>query len=113
MQVDDRVKVPQPQSLLLVIIEPREALNLKRGVDIEVPRGVQWWEPGNPLNYKVTNMATIPISISKVVPVATVYSVNSFDIPRFQSLLKTLPQSYAGDERITLNVPERQVNSRG
>ena len=48
-QVDARAKNPQPQTRLLVIIEPREELNLKRGVDIEVPRGIQWWEPGNPL----------------------------------------------------------------
>ena len=58
-------------------------------------------------------MATTRISVSKGVPVTTVYSVNNFDIPRVQSLLKVLPQSYAGDERITLNVPERQVDSRG
>ena len=58
-------------------------------------------------------MATIPISISKGVPVATVYSVNNFDIPRIQSFLKTLLHFYAEDERITLNVPERQVDSRG
>ena len=58
-------------------------------------------------------MATIRISVSKGVPVTTVYSVNIFDIPRIQSLLKALLQSYAGDERITLNVPERQVDSRG
>ena len=37
--------------------------------------------------------------------------MNSFDIPRIQSLLKPRSQSYAGDERITLNVPERQAGS--
>ena len=58
-------------------------------------------------------MATTRISVSKGAPVTTVYSVNNFDIPRVQSLLKALPQSYAGDERVTLNVPERQVDSRG
>ena len=58
-------------------------------------------------------MAITRISVSKGVPVTTVYSVNNFDIPRVQSLLKVLPQYYAGDERITLNVPERQVDSRG
>ena len=41
-QVDGRVKSPQPQSRLLVIIEPCEKFNLKRGVDIGVPRGIQW-----------------------------------------------------------------------
>ena len=40
------------------------------------------------------------------------YSVNNFETPRIQSLLKPLPQSYAEDERITLNVPERQAESR-
>ena len=87
VQVDARVKGPQPQTRLFVIIEPREKFNLKREADIGVPRGIQWWEPGNPL------------SISKGVPVATVYSVNNFDTPRIQSLLKPLVQSYAGDER--------------
>ena len=81
VQVDAGVKGPQRQSWLLVIIESREKLNLKRGVDIRVPRGIQWWEPGNPLKCKVTNVVTTPISISKGVPVATVYDVNNFDIP--------------------------------
>ena len=56
---------------------------------------------------KVKNVATTPISISKKVPVAGVYSVNNFDIPRIQSLLKPLPQSCVGDERSTRSVPER------
>ena len=56
-------------------------------------------------------MVTTPITISKGVPVATEYNVNNFDIPRIQSLLKSLPQSYAGDERKVLNVPERQDDS--
>ena len=34
VQVDARVKGPQPQTRLLVIVEPREKFNLKRGVDI-------------------------------------------------------------------------------
>ena len=41
VQVDDRDKVPQPQSRLPVIIEPRHTFNLKRGVEIGVPRGIQ------------------------------------------------------------------------
>ena len=40
------------------------------------------------------------------------YSVNNLDIPQIQSLLKPLLGSYGGDERITLNVQERQVDSR-
>ena len=82
VQVDARAKGPQPQTRLLVIIEPREKFNLKRGVGIGIPRGIQCWEAGNPLKCKVTNVATGPISISKGVPVATVYSVNNFDTPR-------------------------------
>ena len=50
-------------------------------------------------------------SLSKGVPVATVYSLDSFDLPRIQSLLKPLSQSYARDDRTTLNVPERQASS--
>ena len=53
----------------------------------------------------MTNVTTTPTSISKGVLVATVYSVNNCDIPRIQSLLKPLPQSYAVEERIILNVP--------
>ena len=43
---------------------------------------------------------------------ATVYSVNNFDTPRIQSLLKPLPQACTEDERKTRNVPERQAESR-
>ena len=41
VQVDARVKGPQPQPRLRVIIEPRAKFNFKRGVDIVVPRGIQ------------------------------------------------------------------------
>ena len=114
VQVDARVKGPQPQTWLLVIVEPREKFNLKRGVDIGVPRGIQGWEPGNPLKCKVTNVATRPISISKGVPVATLYSVNNFDTPRIQSLLKPepLPQTCTDDESKTIHGPERPAESR-
>ena len=40
------------------------------------------------------------------------YSVNNCGTPRIQSLLNPLPQSYAGDERTTLTVPERQADVR-
>ena len=43
---------------------------------------------------------------------ATVYSVNNFDTPRIQSLLKSLPQTCTEDERRTLHVSERQADSR-
>ena len=113
VQVDARVKGPQPQTRLLVIVEPRERFNLKRGVDIGVPRGIQWWEPGNPLKCKVTNVATRPISISKGVPVAIVYSVNNFDTPRIQSLLKPipLPQICTEDKKETARGPEKSAES--
>ena len=113
VQMDARVKGPQPQTWLLVIVEPREKFNLKRGVDIGVPRGMQWWELGNPLMCKVTNVATRPISISKGVTVATVYSVNNFDTPRTQSLLKPkpLPKTCTVDERNTIHGPERPAES--
>ena len=109
VQVDARVKSPQPQTRLLVIVEPRENFNLKRGVDTGVPRGIQWWEPGNPLKCKVTNVATRPTFISKGVLLAIVYSVNNFDTPRIQSLLKPkpLPQTGIDDERKIIHGPER------
>ena len=50
--VDARVKGPQPQTRLLIIIEPREKFNLKRGVDIGIPRGIQWWERATRSNAK-------------------------------------------------------------
>ena len=91
VQVDARAKGLQPQTRLLVIIEPSEKFNLKRGVGIGIPRGIQWWKPGYSLKCEVTNnVATRPISISKGVPVATVYSVNNFDTTRIYSLLKPL-----------------------
>ena len=58
VQVDAQVKGPQPQTRLLVIVKPCEKFNLKWGVDIGVPRGIQWWDPGNPLKCKVTNVAS-------------------------------------------------------
>ena len=112
LQVDIRVKDPQRQTRLLVIIEPRAEFELKRGVDIGVPHGIQWWELGSSLKYKVTSVAATLISISKVVPVAAVYSVNNFDIPRIQSLLKPPPQTCTGDESNIPNAPERQTESR-
>ena len=112
VHVDTRIKGPQPQTRLLVIVEPREKFNLKRGVDIGIPRGIQWWQSGNPRKCKVTNVATGPIPISKGVPVATVYSVNIFDTPGIQSPLKPLPQTCTGDEMNVLNAPERQAESR-
>ena len=41
VQMDARLKGPQPQIRLLVIVEPREKFNLKRGVDIGIPHGIQ------------------------------------------------------------------------
>ena len=40
LQVKARVKGPEPQTRLLVIIESRKKFNLKREVDIGVPRGI-------------------------------------------------------------------------
>ena len=57
-------------------------------------------------------MATTTISISKGVSVDTVLSVNNFDIPRIQSLLKPFPQPYARGEKIALTIPEQQADSR-
>ena len=39
------------------------------------------------------------------------HSVNNFDTPRIQSLLKPLPQTCINDERKTLHSPERQTES--
>ena len=61
VQVDARVKGLQPQSRLHGILEPRETFNIERGVDIGVPRGIQWWESRNPFKCKITNIATTPI----------------------------------------------------
>ena len=60
----------------------------------------------------VTNVDTTPISISKELPLITVNDVKNLDNLRMWFLSKALPQSYAGDERPTLSVPERQANSR-
>ena len=111
VQVNARVKGPQPQTRLLAIVEPCEKFNLKRGVDIGISRGIQWWGPGNPLKCKVTNVATKPISISKGVPVATVYSVNNFDTPRIQSPLKSPPQTCTEDVGRAPHVSGRQADS--
>ena len=39
------------------------------------------------------------------------YSVNNFDIPRIQSLLKPLPQTCTNDEKKILHDPEKQAES--
>ena len=59
-------------------------------------------------------MATRPISLSKEVPVATVYSVNNFDTPRIQSLLnpEPLPHTCTDDEKKTIHGPEKPTESR-
>ena len=100
LQVDARVKGPQPQSRFIVIIEPRESSISNEEWISEFPAG-----------YKCGHHTDIHLqrsSCSHCVP--TRYSVNKF--PRIQSLLKPLPQSYAGDKRITLIIPKRQADSR-
>ena len=43
---------------------------------------------------------------------AIVYSVNNFDTPRIQSLLKSPPETRTEDEGRTPHVSERQADSR-
>ena len=45
----------------------------------------------------MTNVATLPTTISKGMAVATVYSANNFDVPRIQSHLESLPQASQDD----------------
>ena len=71
---------------------------------------VEEW--GNPLKCKVVNVSTTPISIFKGVSVATVYSVNNFDIPSTQYLiLKPLSQPCSGNKRSVMRVLEREFSS--
>ena len=103
VQMDAQVKGPQPQSRLLVIIEPREKFNLKREVDI-----------GSSAAYSGGNWTTRSSARSRMSP--------PYGSPSLRESLKQLltfhesslslsPQVYAGDERITLNIPERQADS--
>lgn len=85
MQASARVKRSQPQTRLLVA--PLGTLDLAQGVDIYVPRGVQFWDSGTPRAYKVTNVDTSDWRLFKATPLATAYIVNDFYMPRIPSLL--------------------------
>ena len=110
-----RVKGPQPQSRT-----PNHSgvcllsLNLVRS---SISNEEWTWESpaGNSGGRWETHLSATPRTSlpnrSKVVAVATVYSVNSFGIPWIQSLLKPLPQSCTGDESAILSAQETQTDS--
>ena len=91
-QVNTRVKGAQPQTRLLVVVEPLGRFDLAQGVDIGVPRRMQVWDPGTPFACTGTNVDTSDRLLSRATPVATAYSVNNFDPPRIQSPLDSQPQ---------------------
>ena len=43
VQVDVKTRGPQPQPKLLIIVEPLGKFDLKRGVEVGITRGVQYW----------------------------------------------------------------------
>ena len=98
-QVNARVKGPQPQTRLLVVVEPLGRFDLVQGVDTNVLRGLKFWDPRTPLACKVTDVDTSDRLLSKGAPVATTYSVNNYDPPRIQSLLNPPPQLRKRDKQ--------------
>ena len=104
-------RAPNHNRICLLLSNRARSSIKKQRADIAVPHGTKWWEPRNQLKCKVTKVATTPISTSKKVSAATVYSVNNFEIARIQSLLKFLPQSHTGDETSTMGVPEGEGDS--
>ena len=115
IQVLAKVKGPQPQNRMLLVVEPSPRYDLRSGVDIGVPRGVQFWEPKRPLRCMVTNAGVSTCSITKGTKVAIVFSMNNFDLPRLQSLLESQGSSKDSppktDEKDQASVAEQPVQS--
>ena len=105
VDVDARTQGPLPQSKLLIIVEPLEKFDPKRGVDVGIPRGVQYWDPRNPIQCKVTNISHSPCTQPKGIKVATGYSVNNYDLPRIRSLISSQVRETIVSSDQTLNEP--------
>ena len=87
--MDTFVKGHQPQVQQLVVVEITNRYDLELGVDLAVPRGVQWWFPGVPLQCKLSNVTQ---GNMKILVIATVYAVNNYDRERMKSLMNTVSE---------------------
>ena len=117
IQVLAKVRGPRPQKRVLLVVEPNAKYDLRSGVDIGIPRGVQFWEPKQPLRCKVTNVGVSTCSINKGTKVAIVFSMNNFDLPRLQSLLESQgsskdspPETVEKDQTSVAEQPVQSVN---
>ena len=97
MQVNAHVKGPEPQTRLLVVIKSLKCFDSNKGVDIGVPREVQFGYADTPLACNVTNVERSDRLLPKGTPVATTYSVNNYGLLRIQSLLA--PHAATADTR--------------
>lgn len=89
MQVNARVKGPQPHYRMLLIVEPLEKFDLRSGANIGVPRSAQYLEPCMPLKFKVTR--NVDVSRHAIAEgtkkVAMVFKRNDYDFLAIYFLL--------------------------
>ena len=84
--VDGQVSGPHPQTRQLVLTLPTLNYDLTQGATLGVARGIQWWEPGNPVLVKLVNRTPFAIDLKPQDPVAHVIAVSHDDQPRLQAL---------------------------
>ena len=74
-----------------MIVEPRDRYDLGKWVKLRIPRGLQWWNQGTPLQCKVVNVASTGFRLQRERAVATVYAVNNFDGEKKMKLTGPVP----------------------
>ena len=70
-----------------------EKYDMDRGALVGVARGVQWWDPGIPVQYKIVNRGNLFAKIVRGHPVAPMIAVNTRDTERFNSLFYSSPST--------------------
>ena len=82
------------QTRQIVVFKTRDRYDLRRKVDVGIPRGVQWWDLGTTLHQcKVVDLEPSLLSLPKGTHVATTFALNNFYIARMRFLQRatTLP----------------------
>ena len=86
------VKGPQPQDLTLIVVEPTCRYDPGKVMGLGMPRGVQRWSPGNPLQFIMVGVTTVELRLQRGVVVRTVYAVNNFDRKRMMQLVELVQE---------------------
>ena len=74
------------------MVEPANHYDLKLGVDLGVPRGAQWWFPGIPFQWKLSNVTQDNVKIQGGLILATVNADNKYDRERMKSLMNPVSE---------------------